>query len=75
MGADRQRSTIVSVVSGQGGLLVYELCRVDLVGMCEELPWLVTPPDLNCGNLVHLLAFTDLSQDSSVLAYLAGKFL
>ena len=41
-----------------GGLVVGELHRVDLVGLGEELRWLVKLLEINCGNLVHLLDFS-----------------
>ena len=43
------------------GLVVGELCRVNLFVMGEEIRWLVKLPALDCNNLVHLLKFEDVS--------------
>ena len=57
LGALWQRSTIVSVVFSQGGIVFGKICRVELVGLGEELRWLSKLLGLDCRNLVYLLEF------------------
>ena len=61
MGADRQPSAIVLVVFVWGGLVVGYIRGVNLIGLVEDLLWLKKKPELDCGNLVHLLKFADVS--------------
>ena len=61
LGDERRHSTIVSVVFGRGGLVVGKICRVDLIGMGEKIPLLGKIPNIDCGNLMHLLELSSVS--------------
>ena len=63
-----QHSAIVSVIFSQGGIIVGKLRRVELARMGEDLPWLIELSDVDCGDLMHMLKFADVSQN------LAGGF-
>ena len=57
----RRQSTIFLVAFSWGGLVVGKIHRVELVGIGEEIRWLGKLLDINCGHLVHLLEFVDVS--------------
>ena len=46
-----------------GGIAVGKLHRADLVGVGEEIHWLVNLLDLKFGDFVHLLEFLNVSCD------------
>ena len=49
------------MVFSRGGLVVNDICRVNLFGLGEELYWLSKLLKIECGDLVHLLELVDVS--------------
>ena len=58
----QQRNAIASVVFGRGGIVGVKIRRVDLIGLNEDIRWLIKILDIDCGNFMHLLEFVDMSR-------------
>ena len=63
LGTVRRRIAIVLMVFGWGGLVVGKLCGVGLFELGKYIHWLEKLLDFDCGDLMHLLKFSDVSRN------------
>ena len=73
LGALRRLITIVLVVFSLGGIFIGKLHRVDLIGLGEEIRWLVKLPKTECGDLMHLLELADVSRNFRRVGQVRGQ--